>query len=1817
MSLLGDWVARILIDISKVGPTLSSANGEWDKYYSRIQKKDDEITKYLQRSIYDLKGIETKNRQHAYEEYVKLNTKEKKQVEERVKSFMAASNQIAAEEKKLTAVKQAEAKKQIKEQNAIIAQNERQAKQLQAFQLQISKYATIAITVPISFLFKEGLQEYMEFTQQMQNIKAVVGATNQEMRMLTNTAITMSEKFASSPIDVAKAMFDLGQAGLEADEIYKQIGPVMTLAAAGMKDVSFTAEMVVTTLKAFNLSSEDSSRVADVFASSNAKSVSSLDKLSASLKYTAGLWSSMDWSLEGLVGTLDTLYDTGVRGEKAGRLLASAINGLLRPSASATKAIEKLLGYSSALDPAFNDITDIIKKMAEAHATTRDVVRIFGKESAEVINRLIQNYTLLDGNIAEVTGNIGESARQAAIQMDTLKGKTSILVNTFSNITKSFASTMDPALKSIVSGFTAMIKPMEKAPNLIKAIVVSFLAVVAVVPPLSAAFIGLRIAMTAAFGSMAAAGAAIGAMLGPVGLVVAGVTALSSAYVYTKKKQQDWIDSVDSGISALAKQGKSIDNTVKSIRTLFAESGDSKDITKTLYELADVFPKLRDQLNKNASDTAAAMRVLNDEYAKLKKIESDRSKIIATQGNADPLEDSIIKQQSEVAKLSANYESLIANTREFKATQNYFSDTGAGELAKDFATLEKNVKNGKINVDKLKEAFGDDVVTVFLSQIRDTNIELEDANKLLQLLKNKRISVKTDGIDVSLKMLEQVDTMIEDATSSVRNIKFTMSLKDKKATADDIGKAINEAIDDGLKNVVLDNPINMKSLGILSESGEIGSFYKAEFQNMKKQVDATIEEFGSDWWDQIQNDFSSKSGGNEINFSGSISKLQEDLVTMQTIESEMAVIDDKSSANYKDKAKLLTDLSSKYMELFSQEEKTLTNEQKQLRNTLLLLGVINEKWGDASKGPKETLDWWDQIVNKLQEYIDTLKGSKGKNISSMTKRLEELRNQSGESFDEIKRLTVALNESFANDPDLASLSKLVTLNNMLELTESNIEAMKLSMAEAFGMPVQVEKFKAQANSLKIQRNLLVQAQSLVSEGTKEWEIYQKSIEGVDDAMLNLAGNSGAISAIDFNASKFSDNASDRIREINDMENAYKNLGDASVDVIRLLVGNLQESGGFKIDVSTGSIPGAVKELKALSKAEEELDKKEKELNIDLLRNKKTFAEYKVEMEKITEAKDEASDKKLVVFEGLVKVTSDFAGRIKTIIDSVKQYQKSIRDIEQTSFDVSNSFGTMIMSMGNAVSFFNKAIGVNVIGVGAIFQVIGSLGSLFGIFEREEKEETVEQTTREVNNFADALRNAADAAENAMQEGFTGVGNSLGQFINDGFEEGIAVTAEKMTESFKKYMFQMISSALITASGFEDQVAQIAETLWGKISPSSVKASTLKKELSELYSGFTTKEAVSEVQNLIISYQKQEVSEQATLKKEQEAHNLRIKNMQDELDGLKFYQLSRKATLIGVIAAEEEAYRLKKISIAASSGVIKAMYLSKMSQKTGKEVTSAGIKSLQSIIDRINTLEAEIASTEIKVSAEGLSDEDLKTLNDKSAEYALLIESLATSLGMSSEKIDEEINKIGDSISSGLASAVLTGSYSDFKKAVYDVIVSNITKAVVESAGVTTRIQSLVSQIMNAGLDFTSEDANSLLNEVRAVWSEVTDDSTPLGSILMGLRDALSEFGLLDINVNPGTVVTAIPSSVRDDLITAIQGTMDNLSSAIAEAGLNSHIDIVNITTAYIESMTADMISISQANLNMSGSMIFQMSNGESFETWLENWFTAYLAKSGG
>lgn len=238
---------------------------------------------------------------------------------------------------------------------------------------------------------------YVTFEKQMSRVRAVTAANRDEFKQLEATALDLGQKTQFNNREVAAAMTELATAGFDTDRIIKTLPGTLDLAAATGYDLAASAELQVSTLRAFNLEAKDSVKVADLLTNTANKSAVGMDDLGLSLSYIAPVAESFNQNIEDVLAAVGILGNVGLKGEKSGTAIRTALSRLAAPSKQARQALDDLRISSSDLygpkgmRPLPEIIGKIVKGTEHLSAQERDaaLTRLFGREALSGMLKLV------------------------------------------------------------------------------------------------------------------------------------------------------------------------------------------------------------------------------------------------------------------------------------------------------------------------------------------------------------------------------------------------------------------------------------------------------------------------------------------------------------------------------------------------------------------------------------------------------------------------------------------------------------------------------------------------------------------------------------------------------------------------------------------------------------------------------------------------------------------------------------------------------------------------------------------------------------------------------------------------------------------------------------------------------------------------------------------------------------------------------------------------------------------------------------------------------------------------------------------------------------------------------------------------------------------------------------------------------------------------------------------------------------------------------------------------------------------------------------
>ncbi|HAR6121620.1 TPA: phage tail tape measure protein [Staphylococcus pseudintermedius] len=489
----------------------------------------------------------------------------------------------------------------------------------------VGRSMSMYVTAPVVAGFGLAAKKSIDFDDSMRKVKATSGATGKEFNLLRDKALEMGAKTKFSASESADALNYMALAGWDTKEMMSGIDGVMQLAAASGEDLAQVSDIVTDGLSAFGLKAKDSSHFADVLAQTSSKANTDVTGLGEAFKYVAPVAGSFGFSVEDTSIALGLMANSGVKASQAGTALKSMMTKLAKPTGEAKKTMEslgisitdsegKMLPFRDIMDQLRGSLGGLSKAQQSAAVKT-----LFGQEAMSgilpIINASDEDYQKLTKSIDnsagaskrmsdEMEGGIGGSIRKmkSAIESmaisigDVLAPHIRRAADFLAMLADKFTS-MSGWVKTGVVGigvFAAALGPLILTTGMFTAALGSIMTTLG---PLMTGivkagglmnFLGTKAPFAAK--GLTLVGGAFKFMLGPVGLAIAAVVAIGTAFVVAYKKSETFRNIVHTVIDPVVNAFKNLWNTAKEVfnalKSLF--SGNS---LPTVDLLSKIMPK--------------------------------------------------------------------------------------------------------------------------------------------------------------------------------------------------------------------------------------------------------------------------------------------------------------------------------------------------------------------------------------------------------------------------------------------------------------------------------------------------------------------------------------------------------------------------------------------------------------------------------------------------------------------------------------------------------------------------------------------------------------------------------------------------------------------------------------------------------------------------------------------------------------------------------------------------------------------------------------------------------------------------------------------------------------------------------------------------------------------------------------------------------------------------------------------------------------------------------------------------------------------------
>ncbi len=444
-------------------------------------------------------------------------------------------------------------------------------------------------SIALSKLASDATSEFASFDKAMVESTSIMNNVSaQGIKEMSKAVLSLSAVSKQGPTELAKGLYYLASAGLDAEKSIGALPIVQQFATAGAFDMLTATNLLTTAQAALGYRSKDTaqnlnnlSRMSDVLIAAETMTSATTEQLATSLTRDAGAaLRATNKGLEEGVAALVAYGDQGIKGAMAGNMLGRALR-LLQSSAVQHSEEQQKMGLAvfdsegkmRNLADIIQNLEIILKKMSpEARVAVLEFMGFHALQQKAITPLLGMSDAIRETQKALENTATGKTADVATKQMEAFANKMQVLQNEISVALITIGEEVSPIFGAIAQGITSMFTAFAGIDSQTRQVIIAIAASLAV---LTAAFVALVVIVKIAVivfavlfsGGLALVGfglIAAGAIAATVAM--AGFVEESGGISNSLKRIQEWASSTAQWLAPVG------DAFISLFKTIWTES---------------------------------------------------------------------------------------------------------------------------------------------------------------------------------------------------------------------------------------------------------------------------------------------------------------------------------------------------------------------------------------------------------------------------------------------------------------------------------------------------------------------------------------------------------------------------------------------------------------------------------------------------------------------------------------------------------------------------------------------------------------------------------------------------------------------------------------------------------------------------------------------------------------------------------------------------------------------------------------------------------------------------------------------------------------------------------------------------------------------------------------------------------------------------------------------------------------------------------------------------------------------------------------------
>ena len=361
-----------------------------------------------------------------------------------------------------------------------------------------------------------AMRAFAAFEKQMAEVSTMLDKPSQHMKEFSSAVQGMSMRFGQSSETLAKGLYQILSATIDASQALHVLNASAKAAIAGLSDTTTAADLITTVLNSYNMSAGEATKVSDILFATIKRGKTTFAELAQFLGKLTAVSAEVGVAFEEVTATIALLTRNGVQTEVAVTAIRQALASLLKPAKQSADEFERIFGM--AMSP------EAIEQMGGLPGFLKKLSERSGKEIAKMFPnvRALMGVLPAASNNAELQKDVKAMQQSAGATEEAYKKMANTLSFQLDRLKKSFIV----FLQTLGEAFMPEIKDGIEAFNGMAASAIAWVKtqkpVIMMVGKLVLGFIGLS-----------AASFVVAKAVGVLSLAMTALLAISKAVLFT------------------------------------------------------------------------------------------------------------------------------------------------------------------------------------------------------------------------------------------------------------------------------------------------------------------------------------------------------------------------------------------------------------------------------------------------------------------------------------------------------------------------------------------------------------------------------------------------------------------------------------------------------------------------------------------------------------------------------------------------------------------------------------------------------------------------------------------------------------------------------------------------------------------------------------------------------------------------------------------------------------------------------------------------------------------------------------------------------------------------------------------------------------------------------------------------------------------------------------------------------------------------------------------------------------------------------------